>query len=248
MDVAEKILKIPLAEIAYDDFQVWRGKLTGEFSVRSAYKLLHEICLDPTTIILQTEIRNFYRKLWKSHIPLKIQITVWRVSWNFIPSLVNLRLKRVVVDAQCPRCHQGEEDSTHIFQQCPSTIEVWNQLRLAWVLSQNNLNMWQWLTWVFDKGTDEQLRLFCCGLWLIWFSRNKLLYERRHMTGIEIARQTRNYMVEPDAIEEKRLTSPPTENTQQICRRGRVTVYFDAAFDRLSSRSSTGLLVRNEEG
>ncbi|KAK5819768.1 hypothetical protein PVK06_024791 [Gossypium arboreum] len=116
MDVAEKILKIPLAETAHEAFQVWKGELTGEFSVRSAYKLLHEICLDPNTIILQIEIKNFYRKLWKLCIPSKIQITVWRISWNFIPSLLNLRLKRVVVDAQCPRCRQGDKDNTHIFQ------------------------------------------------------------------------------------------------------------------------------------
>ncbi|XP_016743159.1 uncharacterized protein [Gossypium hirsutum] len=68
------------------------------------------------------------------------------------------------------------------------------------------------------------------------------------MTGIEIARQTRNYMVELDAIEETRFTLQPAENTQQICRRGKITVYFDATFDRLSSRSTTGLLVLNEEG
>ncbi|MBA0845143.1 hypothetical protein Goarm_005848, partial [Gossypium armourianum] len=41
-DVVEKILQIPLVETAHEDFQVWRGEPTGEFSVRSAYKLLHE--------------------------------------------------------------------------------------------------------------------------------------------------------------------------------------------------------------
>ncbi|KAK5819767.1 hypothetical protein PVK06_024790 [Gossypium arboreum] len=55
-------------------------------------------------------------------------------------------------------------------------------------------------------------------------------------------------MVELDAIEETRFTLQPAENTQQICRRGKITVYFDATFDRLSSRSTTGLLVLNEEG
>ncbi|KAA3479888.1 reverse transcriptase [Gossypium australe] len=55
-------------------------------------------------------------------------LQVWRGELtgefsNFIPSLVNLKLKQVVVEAQCPRCRQEEEDSRHIFQQCPTTVE-----------------------------------------------------------------------------------------------------------------------------
>ncbi|MBA0575583.1 hypothetical protein Golob_023901, partial [Gossypium lobatum] len=45
--IAEKILQIPLAETVQEDFQVWRGEPTGEFFVRSAYKLLQETNLDP---------------------------------------------------------------------------------------------------------------------------------------------------------------------------------------------------------
>ncbi|KAA3488385.1 reverse transcriptase [Gossypium australe] len=41
-DIAQKILQIPLAEAAHDDFQVWRGEPSDEFSVRSIYKLLQE--------------------------------------------------------------------------------------------------------------------------------------------------------------------------------------------------------------
>ncbi|MBA0613410.1 hypothetical protein Godav_013849, partial [Gossypium davidsonii] len=37
-----KILPIPLARAVHDDVQVWRGEPSGEFSVKSAYKLLQE--------------------------------------------------------------------------------------------------------------------------------------------------------------------------------------------------------------
>ncbi|KAK5838171.1 hypothetical protein PVK06_006898 [Gossypium arboreum] len=68
------------------------------------------------------------------------------------------------------------------------------------------------------------------------------------MSGHEIARRTRNYIAELDALKERKLTLNSTGNTQQVCRSGRVTIHFDAAFDRQSSRSATGLLVRNAEG
>ncbi|KAA3480199.1 reverse transcriptase [Gossypium australe] len=130
-DTAEKILQIPLAELAHKDLQVWRGELTREFSVRSAYKLLQESSQDPNGINLQTETKKFYRKLWNLEIPKKIQITIWKISLNLIPSLKNLKIKRVVTDDLCPRWHQAEEDGCHIFQQCPATKEIWNQLQLS---------------------------------------------------------------------------------------------------------------------
>ncbi|KAA3468407.1 Ribonuclease H-like superfamily protein [Gossypium australe] len=115
-DTAEKILQIPLAELAHEDLQVWRGELTGEFSVRSAYKLLQESSQDPNDINLQTSTKNFYRKLWNLEIPKKIQITIWKISLNLFPSLKNLKIKRVLTDDFCPRSRQAEGDGCHIFQ------------------------------------------------------------------------------------------------------------------------------------
>ncbi|KAA3472944.1 reverse transcriptase [Gossypium australe] len=37
---AQKILQIPLAHTPHDDFLAWRGESTGEYTVRSGYKLL----------------------------------------------------------------------------------------------------------------------------------------------------------------------------------------------------------------
>lgn len=39
-EATKKILNIPLAEVSHEDVQVWRGEASGDFSVRSAYKLL----------------------------------------------------------------------------------------------------------------------------------------------------------------------------------------------------------------
>ncbi|KAA3472328.1 reverse transcriptase [Gossypium australe] len=65
---AQKILQIPLVD-DHEDFQVWRGEHSGEFTVRSAYKLLQEATLNPNDLLLQTEIKKFYRKLWNIQLP-----------------------------------------------------------------------------------------------------------------------------------------------------------------------------------
>ncbi|MBA0844632.1 hypothetical protein Goarm_022608 [Gossypium armourianum] len=91
--------------------------------------------------------------------------------------------------------------------------------------------MWEWLTWVFSRGTSDQCRLFCCGHWLIWTYRNRLIYERKSTTGGDISKQIYSYISELDGIEEKNLTLKIDRDHKHVDRRMRVTIYFDIAFD-----------------
>ncbi|KAK5783612.1 hypothetical protein PVK06_038121 [Gossypium arboreum] len=52
---------------------------------------------------VKTETKKFFRKLWKLQLPSKITIIIWRISWNYIPTLGNLRHRRLVTNARCPR-------------------------------------------------------------------------------------------------------------------------------------------------
>ncbi|KAK5833208.1 hypothetical protein PVK06_017025 [Gossypium arboreum] len=128
-DVAQKILRIPLAETPHEDFQVWKGEQSGEFSVRSPYKLLQDAQLDLKFYLIQTDLKDFYNKLWNLQLPAKIAITTWRISWNYIPSLVNLKYKRMTNNVTCPCCGKEEEDITHIFRNFKSTsgLIVWDR-------------------------------------------------------------------------------------------------------------------------
>ncbi|KAA3485194.1 RNA-directed DNA polymerase [Gossypium australe] len=61
-DVAERILRIPLVIEPHNDILAWRGESLGEFTVRSAYKLLQGIGIDPRAYALQTDYNKFYKK------------------------------------------------------------------------------------------------------------------------------------------------------------------------------------------
>ncbi|MBA0700440.1 hypothetical protein Goari_027410 [Gossypium aridum] len=37
---------------------------------------------------------------------------------------------------------------------------------------------------------------FCCGLWVIWTSRNKLIYEDKYSTSWDISKQIKSYILE----------------------------------------------------
>lgn len=80
-DVAQKISQIPLTETPHEDFRVWKEQ-SGELSLRSAYKLFKDACLDPNFYLIQADLKDFYNNLWNLQLPSKIAITTWRISWN----------------------------------------------------------------------------------------------------------------------------------------------------------------------
>ncbi|MFQ6652715.1 hypothetical protein Gotur_024447 [Gossypium turneri] len=67
------------------------------------------------------------------------------------------------------------------------------------------------------------------------------------MLGTEIARKIKNYISELEATKEGKLTLHSSDSFQQVFKRGRATVHFDAAFDRQTFRSTSGLIVWNRE-
>lgn len=89
-DDADKILRTPLASEAHPDMIFWRGEHSGEFAVRSTYKMLQN--QSPTTYPIDSHntAHSFYKQLWELQLPNKIKILAWKVSWNFIPTMVNL--------------------------------------------------------------------------------------------------------------------------------------------------------------
>ncbi|MBA0754177.1 hypothetical protein Gogos_020357, partial [Gossypium gossypioides] len=118
-DVTEKIQSIPLSEVSHEDFQVWCAEASGEYIVRSAYKLLQGTEDNPRAYALQDDYKDFYKKLWLLDIPSKIKITVWKISWNFLATRANMVLKKLTNITACPRCGSGTENMDHLFCECP---------------------------------------------------------------------------------------------------------------------------------
>ncbi|KAG8498180.1 hypothetical protein CXB51_006960 [Gossypium anomalum] len=198
---------------------------------------------------LQTDTKIFYRKLWSLYMPSKIKIIVWKISWNYMPTFSNLKLRRVMAEDRCVRCCQGEEDTNHVFRLCPITKEIWNQLNFNWVLNNSIPDLWNWFTWVFNQGTNEQYNFFfCCGLWLIWANRNKLIYEGKSSTSQDISKQIISYISELEGIKNKELILEANARPKQYIQRVNVAIYFNAAFDSQNFRSASGLVVKDEGG
>ncbi|MBA0751530.1 hypothetical protein Gogos_000447 [Gossypium gossypioides] len=157
-------------------------------------------------------------------------------------------MRKVMAEDRCSRCGQEGEDSFHVFYLCPTAKEIWSHLNFSWILNNSHLDTWSWLTWVFSQGTNEQCRSFCCGFWLIWTNRNKLLYESRSSTSWDISKQIKSYILELEGSRERELNVGTSVRSRQSLQMVKNAIFFYAAFDLKNSKSASGLVVSNEEG
>ncbi|KAA3480967.1 reverse transcriptase [Gossypium australe] len=245
-DEANKILRIPLALHPHEDFRVWRDDPSGVFSVKNTYKLLQNV--DPSAYAIQLIYGNFYKKLWGMDLPKKIIITIWKVSWNYIPTRLNLSLKQLTSDASCPRCGLGVESLLHLFRDCSKSVSMWSELTEIQILYDQNLDFKQWLTSSVANFSLVSSRLFYVALWVIWGERNAWIHERKCRTGKEIADFVRNYITEIDRANTKIVNSPKVQRSWKHPPLSTLKINFDGAFDVQENLSASGVVVRNSEG
>lgn len=113
---AARIFHIPLAMEVHDDPIVWHGEPSEEFSAHSAYKLLQNFPCNPNAYALQTNYKNFYKQIWSLNPPSRIKITLWRISWNFLPTLAHMQVRKLVFIVTCPQCGRGTKNLDHLFR------------------------------------------------------------------------------------------------------------------------------------
>ncbi|XP_016752759.1 uncharacterized protein [Gossypium hirsutum] len=173
---AQRILQISLARLPQDDFLAWRGEPTGEYTVRSGYRLLLHGNSINNNGYNPSENRKCYKNLWKSDLPSKLKITAWRATLNYLPTLSNLRTKRLITDDVCPRCKQEVENRNHVFRDCTVSKETWNSLNFIWPVNLVDLEFMEWFTWIVSNSRMDICRSFLYTIWAIWLARNKWIH------------------------------------------------------------------------
>lgn len=99
------------------DKLIWRGDNTGIYIVKSGYKWANT----PGNPRLHNEINStFFTKLRGLKIPSKIRILMWRTANKFMPTLHNLRTRKLVANTLCPVCQADKETVSHHFRDCTS--------------------------------------------------------------------------------------------------------------------------------
>ncbi|KAA3481359.1 reverse transcriptase [Gossypium australe] len=238
-DEADKILRIPLAKYPHDDLLAWRGEPMEVFSVKSSY---------PNAYAIQLSYFDFYKKMWCIDLPTKLKVNMWKASWNYLPTRVNLLHKKLLIEASCPRCGLETETLNHLFRECPVSVEMWSYLSEVKLTQDTNADFKQWLTSSSALLSFDLCRLFCGALWAIWGDRNARVHEKTSKTGNEVAGFVRNYIQELDGVKTIVVKFPKAVSRWKYPPYQFVKINFDGAYDMKEQFSASGIVARDSEG
>lgn len=123
VEEAAAILCVPLPRVAEDDVMVWVRDCTGEYSVKSGYRLLNSRGIIKDTPTMYKEVN---KKLWLMNLPPKSKITICRMMNNFIPTAQTLYNWRIAPAPTCPRYSFWTESILHAILECGPAKDVWD--------------------------------------------------------------------------------------------------------------------------
>ena len=111
---ADRIKSIPLCWKIQDDCLIWLTGGSGEYSVKSGYKIL---CEDEDSGAILSSDRSeqdlFWKRIWRLRLPNKIKLFLWQVCSNASPTKENLKRRKILDHAKCSACLSAQESIFH---------------------------------------------------------------------------------------------------------------------------------------
>ncbi|GMI85140.1 hypothetical protein HRI_002183300 [Hibiscus trionum] len=247
---ARNILQMKLPMHRQEDFIIWRADKSGTYSVRSGYKLLCVSNTNPYGFSNHEQSTTVFRSLWLAKLPSKVKISVWRFCMNYLPTSVNLHIRKLNPHLPCRFCGLQAESVFHLASNCPFTARIFSDLHILIPITAGEQNWLEWLANLFEPLSSPMLNLLIAAIWAIWTFRNKRVYENATHSPEEIVRFIRSFVAEHEAVNVKPISGPPSAaSVHWLPPTGDVVkINFDASFTVNSGQSVSGIVIRNSEG
>ncbi|XP_058740984.1 uncharacterized protein LOC131629575 [Vicia villosa] len=107
--------------------------------------------------------------LWNLEAPSKVKVLSWRMVLGRNPTRNQIKRRGILRDDNdccCVFCFRHEEDSNHLFVDCPILDKLWEKVGV-WIgnsISLSNLELRNYLAF-FDKIKVLDERLIVGGIW-----------------------------------------------------------------------------------
>ncbi|XP_020153203.1 uncharacterized protein [Aegilops tauschii subsp. strangulata] len=238
------ILGIPLCTRNIPDFWSWNFEKKGNFTVKSAYRMLvtikqrREAWLEGNAGPSRTAAEeNSWKNLWKIKVPGKVRMFLWRLSKQSLPTN-DVRAHRHMTDSPaCGIC--GSPDSwRHSLVNCTMSRCIWalvDDEMAQQLISTTEPSAKNWLFTLMELLSHEMFVKLSVTLWAIWTARRKAIHEGIFQSPHATYSFVNRYIEELGMIsgkEETRLTEPPVQGRAPRPRRpptGFHKIHVDAA-------------------
>ncbi|GJW97900.1 RNA-directed DNA polymerase, eukaryota, reverse transcriptase zinc-binding domain protein [Tanacetum coccineum] len=138
------------------DTWTWIPDIAKGFSVASVRQLI-DSCLS---------VGNPQATRWIQAIPIKVNVFLWRLFLNKLPSRVNLDKKCIDLDSLlCPVCNEDVEMVNHLFFSCDMAKDLWSLLARWWGLDIPVCStILDWYAWLDELVISSKARVFLEGV------------------------------------------------------------------------------------
>jgi hypothetical protein len=123
---AQLILNTSLQPLVLEYKMIWKGEMSGKYSVKSAYRL----CVNEIADNSHMHVNGRWNLIWKLKVPPKIKNFLWRVCRGCFPTRAHLNSRGVSCPLDCVHCNHNYEDNIHILIECPKAVQVWRNANL----------------------------------------------------------------------------------------------------------------------
>ncbi|GJS72623.1 RNA-directed DNA polymerase, eukaryota, reverse transcriptase zinc-binding domain protein [Tanacetum coccineum] len=116
----DELIQVTRDVVLSDSTDGWNWELdTTGYSVASMRMHIDEHTLNGT----------FTSTRWLRCIPIKVNVFIWRLRLDKLPTLVNMDRKGIYVDSLlCPICNEHVENVDHLFFSCEMAHDLWGLL------------------------------------------------------------------------------------------------------------------------
>ena len=153
----------------------WSLEADGTFSVRSLRK-------EVDSHILEAHPRKM---TWCKEVPRKINLFVWRLLRDKLPTRDNLSTRGVAFNSNlCPACNCFPETADHLFLRC-STTKMLRARLSTWWPKLPNPDRCRDVQSLLQGASDTRLPvmdklkvevILRAFIWVVWCSRNNMLF------------------------------------------------------------------------
>jgi hypothetical protein len=171
------VLRIPLSSRNIPDTWAWHYERSGNFSVRSAYRLLvdtkrrREDWLEGRPGTSNTDgTKKQWCRLWKSSVPSKLKNFAWRLARNSIPTEAVRCARKMMDSSQCAICNCAEDTWRHALVDCNMAKAVWclvDEDLVDHLIVVNNPNARIWLMDLQESMGQDDFAKVLVTLWAI---------------------------------------------------------------------------------
>ncbi|KAA3475300.1 reverse transcriptase [Gossypium australe] len=137
-----------------EDMLVWKHEGTGEYSVKSEYRVLVAELLQNSNYTSSNRLFN-----------------------NFLSHSCNLFQRTLRVEVNCPLCKAALEDSDHLLWSCGILQQIWASLQIKIAPDDCISSCKIRFVTTFSIADYQNRQLIAISIWALWYRRNNLSQE-----------------------------------------------------------------------